>query len=285
MKDTGLVLEGGGMRGLYTAGALEYFLTHNIHFPYIVGVSAGASMACSYLSRQHGRNKQVNIGLVKDPRFLGFRNLLSERSLFGMNFLFDEIPTKIVPLDFKEIAESDQELVIGTTDCRTGKPYYIKSSQCHDLLNAVRASSSIPLLSPVVNYEGRELVDGGVADPIPIKKAEEAGYKRNIVILTREKGYRKKGSRMQRVTNKLLRKYPNLIETIETRHQLYNRTLDYIDELEETGTIFVLRPSREVSISRTEKSQEKLTALYEAGYSDAKALFSRLPQFNSCLPS
>ncbi|MCX7708740.1 MAG: patatin family protein, partial [Clostridia bacterium] len=171
MEKVGLVLEGGGMRGLYTAGVLECFLERGLYFNYVVGVSAGACNAASYISRQKGRNKIVNTRFVKDWRYLSLRNLLLKKSAFGMDFIFDEIPNKLVPFDFETFYKENCDFYVGATDCRTGKAVYFSKDEMKKDFDALRASSSIPLLSPIVHINSMELLDGGVADPIPIRKS------------------------------------------------------------------------------------------------------------------
>src|SRR5690625_2786952 len=198
MVDAGLVLEGGGMRGLYTAGVLEYFMEQNLYFPYNIGVSAGACMAASYLSRQKGRNKKVNIGFIEDKRYISFSNLIKDREVFGMDFIFDEIPNRLVPFDMDTFYENSEEFVIGTTDCETGKPvYYDKTNHGEDLVLLLRASSSLPFVSSSVEYKGRHLLDGGIVDPIPIKKAQQDGFEKNVINLTKKEGTYKRLSKLK----------------------------------------------------------------------------------------
>lgn len=188
ISETGLVLEGGGMRGVYTAGVLEYFLEQDLSFPYVIGVSAGACNAASYLSKQKGRNRIVNVDYVTDPRYISWRNFFKSRQFFGMDFIFDEIPNKLVPYHFEEFYKNQSEFVIGTTDCHTGKPvYFNRKDYGKDVLKVLKASSSLPFISPEVDFNKRVLLDGGISDPIPIKKAQQDGYKKNIVILTRNR--------------------------------------------------------------------------------------------------
>ncbi|MDQ0300460.1 putative patatin/cPLA2 family phospholipase [Salibacterium salarium] len=278
MDSIGLVLEGGGMRGVYTAGILEYLLENDIYFPYVLGVSSGASVACSYLSRQKGRNRKVNIGLIGDSRFISLRNLWREKSLFGMNFLYDEVPRHLIPLDMSKISNSNQKFVIGTTDIESGKPYYINHEQ-EDVLKAVRASSSLPMLAPIVDYKGYQLLDGGVADPIPVNKAIADGNKKNIIVLTQKKGYRKEPFKFKRIARKYYKKYPNFVQTLIDRPTVYNQTLDQVENMEERGEIKVLRPDHSLTINRTEKDPAKLEALYNAGFEDARSLHLEAPEW------
>lgn len=208
MKNIGLVLEGGGMKGLYTAGVLEYFMEKNLFFPYVVGVSAGACMGATYLSRQKGRNKKVNTELVADHRYISYRNLIRKRELFGMDFLFDEVPNKIVPFDFQTFLNSNEQFVIGTTDCESGQAiYYNKAEHGNDILKIIRASSSVPFIAPAVEYDNRKLLDGGIIDPIPVLKAQTDGYEKNVVIMTKPEGYEKQRNKFSGIAKILYRKY------------------------------------------------------------------------------
>lgn len=273
MNDTGLVLEGGGMRGLYTAGVLEYFAQHDIHFPYIIGVSAGACMAASYLSEQQGRNRTVSIDFVNDKRYLSFSNFIRKGELFGMDFIFDEIPNNIVPLDVEKIINGPDEFVVVTTNCETGEPMYFYKEDYDEktLGKLLRASSSIPFFADAVEHEGRYMLDGGIVDPLPIIKAESDGYAKNVVVLTKPKGYYKKQSRMSTMIN--YKKYPKVDERMKVRYKHYNERLDYIFEQEKTGNIIVIAPSEDSGVGRTTRNKEKLENLYELGYKDAAEKF------------
>ncbi|WP_127497246.1 patatin-like phospholipase family protein [Paenibacillus glycanilyticus] len=276
-NNIGLVLEGGGMRGVYTAGVLEYFSEHNVYFPYMIGVSAGACMGASYLSRQLGRNRTVNVEWVSDPRYISWKNLWKKGQLFGMDFIFDEIPNRHVPFDYAAFERSPEEFVIGTTDCETGETvYYRKSEQDFDLLRLLRASSSLPFIAPIVEYGGRKLLDGGISDPIPLGKAESDGYKRNLLILTRNGDYRKSAGRFSWIVQRAYRKYPRLVERMLGRHERYNETLDDIAEQEKNGTVFVIRPQETLVVGRMERDPAKLDALYKQGYEDAKRMMPQL---------
>ncbi|WP_195780829.1 patatin family protein [Priestia megaterium] len=275
MKDTGLVLEGGGMRGLYTTGVLDYFMERNLYLPYVIGVSAGACHATSYLSRQIGRSRKANLDFLEDPRYLSWKNYFKTKEIFGMDFVFDEIPNQLLPFDFEAFAERTEKLVVGATDCVTGEPVYFDEYD-RDILTAVRASSSLPFLAPVVTYKGKELLDGGISDPIPIKKAVQDGYRKNIVVLTRNEGYRKKKSNMLWLLKRKYRHYDGLTRALENRYKLYNETLAYIEEQERQGNIFVIRPQTPLVVGRIEKNRERLDALYNQGYKEAEAQFASL---------
>ncbi|KIL39923.1 hypothetical protein SD70_17010 [Gordoniibacillus kamchatkensis] len=268
---TGLVLEGGGMRGAYTAGALDYLMEHELYYSYVIGVSAGACNATSYISRQIGRNRKVTVDFITDPRYLSYRNLLKEKSMFGMKFIFDEIPRRLVPFDFDAFHASPQQFVVGTMDARTGEAvYYTKEAVKDDLLTIVQASSSLPFISRPVVQNGRELLDGGICDPIPIRKSIADGNERNVIILTQVKSYRKRPFRWGWLARKLYPQYRGLIDVMSRRHHTYNDTLDYVDELEQDGKAIVIRPTADLQVSRMEKNPAKLAAMYELGYRDAE---------------
>lgn len=276
----GLVLEGGGMRAVYTAGVLECLMEHDLYFPYIIGVSAGACMGASYLSRQAGRNRIVNVDYVSDPRYISWGNLIKKREIFGMDFIFDEIPNQLVPFDYQAYEDSKERYVIGTTDCETGESvYYEKGDTGFDLLKILRASSSLPFIARIVEFGGRKLLDGGLADPIPIRKAERDGYGRNVLILTRNESYRKSPNRMGWLVRRAYRKFPKLVETMLLRHDVYNETLGYIKEREREGAAFVIRPTETLSVGRMERDPEKLGALYKQGYEDAKRQLPELKRW------
>ena len=280
MKNTGLVLEGGGMRGIYTAGVLEVFMEQDLYVPYVIGVSAGACFGASYLSRQRGRNRKVNIDYVTHPKYLSFQNYVKHRQLFGMDFIFDEIPNSLVPFDFDTFKMGSEEFVITATDCQTGLPvYFNKKEYGNDMLTIIRASSSLPFIAPVVEYQGKHLLDGGITDSIPIKKSEEDGNTRNIVVLTREATYFKKKSNIKWLLSKTYRQYPKLIEAVLTRYKMYNDTIEHIEEQEKQGKVFVIRPSRPLKVSRIERNQQKLEELYSIGMEDAKRDFERLEKW------
>jgi predicted patatin/cPLA2 family phospholipase len=275
--NSGLVLEGGGMRGVYTAGVLEYFLEKQLFFPYIIGVSAGACNGASYVSRQTGRNRQVTIDYVKHRDYISYRNLFLKKELFGMDFIFNKIPTELVPFDFETFNSAAEKFLVGTTDCITGESvYFEKNDITQDILKIIRASSTLPFMAPAIEHQGKILMDGGIADPIPIKKAQVDGVQKNVVILTKPKGYRKNKSSFTWLPHYVYKEFKGLNKALETRYKLYNDTLDYIEELESKNKVYVIRPSRNLKVGRVERNPEKLTQLYEVGYEDAKQDYERL---------
>lgn len=279
MTDAGLVLEGGGMRGLYTAGVLEYFMSKDLYFPYVIGVSAGACMGASYLARQQGRNRRVNLDYIQDKRYLSFSNYIKNREVFGMDFIFDEIPNKLVPFDVDALMNGSEEFVIGTTDCASGEPVYFKKGDYDEttIARLLRASSSLPFVASSVEHDGQLLLDGGISDPIPIRKAEADGYELNIVVLTKPRGYFKKPGKMSKIIK--YKNHPIINDKLGTRYRIYNETLHHITRQEKAGKVFVISPSRAIKVGRTEKNRERLESLYELGWNDAKAQYEEMKIF------
>lgn len=277
LNQVGLVLEGGGMRGVYTAGVLEYFLEHQMFFPYVIGVSAGACNAASYLSKQKGRNKTVTIQYASDPRYISWRNYFKNRQFFGMDFIFDEIPNKHVPYHYDVFYNSPTEFVVGTTDCFTGEPVYYKKQQYgKDLLTVLRASSSLPFVAPEISYKDKILLDGGISDPIPIKKAQKDGFTKNIVILTRNEGYQKKPSKFHFLADRKYPEYKGLQQALRKRYQIYNDTVTYLENEEKEGNVFIIRPIKPLKVGRMERNPQRLEELYNQGYEDAEALVGNI---------
>lgn len=279
MENIGLVLEGGGMRGVYTCGVLEYFMEKNLYFNYIIGVSAGACNAVSYISKQKGRNEKVNIHYVQDWRYMSLRNMIKEKSFFGMNFIFDDIPNKYVPFDFDAFEKANCKFLVGVTDCKTGKPLYINKEEVSKGFHALRATASLPMISPMFKYKEKELLDGGISESIPILKSIEDGNKKNIIILTRNKEYRKSPTKFIGLIKLKYRKYPLLIEAMINRHKHYNETLDYIEGLESEGKVIVIRPSKGLKVGRLERDPGKLHELLKNGYEDAKNSYDSIAEF------
>lgn len=266
------------MRGLYTAGVLDLFAERDLYFPYQIGVSAGACMAVSYLSRQRGRNKIVNIDFAGDPRYLSWRKFLRHRrELFGMDFIFEEIPMFLVPFDFQAFEESREEFVVAATDVETGEPaYFYKNRPGFEALTLLRASSSLPFFAPIVEFQGKKLMDGGISDPIPIRKAEADGCSRTVLILTRNQGYVKSRNRLRWLLQRKFGAFPKFVEVMLNRHDIYNKTVAYAEEKERSGEAFIIRPREPIAVGRVEQNKAKLEQLYKQGYEDAKAIYPKL---------
>lgn len=266
-KEAALVLEGGGTRGVFTAGVLDYLMEKEVKFPYVIGVSAGACNAIDYVSKQIGRTKDCTIIQDRKNRYIGTKDALKKGYLFDMDRLFDEYPNRLFPFDFDTYFASDIQCEVVVTNCLTGEAMYFSEKQDKErLLTICRASSSIPLISPVVDVDGIPCVDGGVADSVPLIHSMKLGHQKNVVVLTRNKGYRKKAPGKSRLLyTAALKKYPNLLNALLNRYRNYNRVMELVEKWEEEGHIFVIRPEVE-PVSRTEQNVEKLTEFYDHGY-------------------
>lgn len=270
--NTGLVLEGGGLRGVFTCGVLDCFMNHGIRFPFTVGVSAGACNGLSYMSGQRGRAKVSNIDLMDEHHYIGFKYLFTQRCIMDFKLLFEDFPERIIPYDYDTYFSNPDRFVMVTTNCLTGKAeYFEEKSSSKRVMDIVRASSSLPFVSPVSYVDGVPMLDGGIADSLPVEYAMNQGYEKLVVVLTRNKGYRKKDSKML-AARMFYRKYPNLQKALSERNAVYNRTMDLIERLEDEGRITVIRPLKPIEVSRMEKDTSKLTALYQEGYDIAKTL-------------
>lgn len=282
IENVALVLEGGGMRGLYTAGVLDVLLEEDMMFPYCVGVSAGACNMVSYLSRQHGRNRHVNIDFIDDRRYLSWRNWFRHGSIFGMDMLFDIIPNRLVPFDHAAFSAYRGKAIVGTTDCVSGRPVFFEEQDMSgpDGFRHLQASSSLPLLARPVETDGHVLMDGGVSAPIPVEKAMEDGFGKVVVILTQPKGYRKKPISGAGVLQLVYgRRYRGLVDAMKRRHLVYNEELDVLDRLEAEGKACVLRPTDRLDVDRLERNSHKLEQLYRLGVSDAHCRIDELKRF------
>ncbi|MGE4214375.1 MAG: patatin family protein [Anaerotignaceae bacterium] len=279
MTDAALILEGGGMRGVYTAGVLDFFLDKKIEFPVCYAVSAGACHGSSFLAKQRKRAFNVNVDYLKDKRYAGIYSLIKTGDFFGVDMVYNLIPNELSPFDYDEYEKYTGKFFVAVTNCKTGKAEYMQITDMRRDILAVRASSSLPIISRIVEIEGKEYLDGGIVDSIPIKKSIEDGNIRNVVILTRDKTYRKPPSGMRKLIKAKYKKYPMLVRSIEIRHVRYNNTLALIDEERKAGRAYVIQPEKPVTIGRLEKNKEKLTALYNQGYSDGRKHYKALTEF------
>lgn len=271
---TALVLEGGGLRGVFTCGVLDCFMDKGIHFPFTVGVSAGACNGLSFMSGQRGRARASNIDLMDKYHYIGFRYLLTQRCIMDFKLLFEDFPERIIPYDYNAYFSNPDRFVMVATNCLTGKAEYLEErSSSARVMDIVRASSSLPFVSPITYVDGIPMLDGGIADSIPVEYAISQGYEKIVVVLTRNKGYRKKNSRMP-LAKVAYRKYPNLQKALAERNAVYNRTMDLVERLEDEGRIIAIRPSKPVEVGRMENDTSKLAALYEEGYNEASRLIN-----------
>ncbi len=275
-----LVLEGGALRSVYSAGVLDSFLENKIEFPYIVGVSAGALNAGNYVSKQIGRSARVNIDYVDDPRYIGIGPLLKGKSIFNFDFLFGEPTKEWMPYDERTFLESKQRYVIGATNCRTGQQDFFERHTYKELVEILKASSTLPILSQIAYIGNEPYLDGGIVEAVPIKKAMEDGYEKIVVILTRSKGFQSQSSVIMDSLYKIYyRKYPNLVEKLCTMTERYNRLLDEIKNMEKQGKIFVIQPQNPVNVRRIERNKKRLRKLYEEGCKEGKAAIADMYKY------
>ncbi|MBP1581604.1 MAG: patatin family protein [Oscillospiraceae bacterium] len=276
----GLILEGGAMRGLFTAGVMDVLMEAGIRFDGIVGVSAGAAFGCNYKSRQIGRVLRYNTTYCKDWRYCSFRSLIQTGDLYGAQFCYHTLPEELDLFDDAAFQADPTEFYAVCTDVKSGQPVYhkVESAQYGDL-EWIRASASMPLVSRVVEIDGQGLLDGGISDSIPLKFFEGQGYEQNVVILTQPRGYVKKKNSLQWLMKLLLKQYPKVLEAMEQRHIVYNETLQYILQKEQEGSVFVIAPEEKLDIGRTEKDPEKLRQVYALGRKATEARLQELKTF------
>ena len=279
MIKAGLVVEGGGMRGVYSSGVLDFFIEKDLFFENNYGVSAGACHLCSYLAKQYKRAFRVNVDYLNDKRYCSVHSLLKTGNLFGAEMLYDIIPNELDLFDYDTYNKNESNFYVVITDINTGKPEYVKIGDLKKDIIYVRASSSLPLLAQNVKINDKEYLDGGISDSIPIKKSIADGNKKNVVILTRDSTYRKGKNSLMPIIKLKYKKYPNFVKSMADRYIVYNEILDFIKELEDNGDVFVIRPKKPVNIGRTEKNREKLEALYNDGYNDAKDCYEELLKY------
>ncbi len=274
----GLVLEGGGMRGIYTAGVLDYFMEKGIDFKYCIGVSAGACNAVSYVAKQHKRQYYLYIDYIKDKRYLGMSSLIKTGDFLGTDFIFNELAYKLIPLDYPSFKKSDCVLKAVVTNAITGKAEYMQVDDIEENCKVVQASSSLPIVSHLVEIDGKYYCDGGMSDSIPIQKAIDDGNEKNVVILTRDENYIKTPANTFLV-ERIYRQFPKLIDDIKNRHIRYNEEVKLVKELEKEGKVFVIRPQQPINIKSLNRNLNKLKTLYFDGYQEAIRQYDALLNF------
>jgi predicted patatin/cPLA2 family phospholipase len=281
MTEGALVLEGGSLRGVFTAGVLDVFMEEGIELSYVNGVSAGSMCGMSYVSKQIGRTIKVDLNYVNDKRFLSFRNMVKNRSIFNFDFLFGELSDTLIPFDYQTFEESKQKFEVVATRCKTGKPEYFEKSDGRDFIAAIKASSSLPILSRMIDIDGKKYLDGGCSMPFAYERAMDLGYEKIILILTRQKGYRKPP--LDKWTKRGYEQYfaplPKFLKTLEEGPDRYNRIQEEIEALEASGRIYVIRPDKPVTVSRTEQDKRKLEALYNDGRRLAREQLESVKQY------
>ena len=276
---TCLVLEGGAKRGIYTAGVLDVLLENNIITNGVIGVSAGAIHGCSYASLQIGRSIRYNIKYGNDYRFMSFKSLLLSGSVVDTQFCYHELPEKLDPYDNDAFMKSGIEFYAVCSNLQTGKPEYIR---CHDMfaeIDYLRASASLPLASKIVEIDGQKLLDGGITDSIPLQAAENLGFDKNIVVLTRPAGYEKKSSSLNWLVKLVYAQYPNFVRAFINRHKMYNDELAYVEKAEKEGKILVIRPSKTVKIKKMEQNLARVQEMYDLGRHDAQFMLEKIKNF------
>lgn len=279
---TGLVLEGGALRGLYTMGIVDVLIEKHIFFDGMIGVSAGAAFGCNYKSQQSGRVLRYNQRFAHDWRFCSVRSWLCTGDLFGADFGYHQVPEELDPFDFKAFNAHPTAFWLVATDVETGKAVYkqiTKRMHMDEVCEWIRASSSMPLVSQYVEIYGQKLLDGGLADSIPLKFFNEQGYERNIVILTQPRSYTKQPNRLMPLMRMIYHRQPRFVETIARRHDMYNEQLRYVAEQEKMGKAFVIAPEAKLPIQHITHDPKRMQRTYDMGRQQALALLSQIKAF------
>lgn len=277
---TGLVLEGGGLRGMFTGGVIDAMLDEDIRFDGMIGVSAGALFGCNLKSKQKGRALRYNVNLRKDPRYMGLRSLIKTGDIVGAEFSYHVVPFDIDPFDAETFSQNPMDFWLVATDIITGEPVYHQMIEFnHHELEWMRASGSMPAVSRPVEIDGMTLLDGGMVDAIPLKAFEQKGYGRNVVVLTQPRDYFKKKSKLVWIIKKLTKKYPKVGEVMARRHDMYNEELEYISKQEKAGNALLIYPEAPLKIGRTELNEKKMRRVHRQGYDMAQAMMPRIKDF------
>ena len=262
-----LILEGGTVRPIFSSGVMDALNDHHIDFPYVIGVSAGITDGFSYVSKQPKRNYDILMNHRHDKRYVGLRNYISDKSLFGLRYAYETIPQEIYPFDWETFLNNPAQIKVGVTNVETGECEYLDGKQLDKQCTMLKATCAIPFAFPVISLNGKKYYDGGICDPIPVRKAQQDGHDKMLIVLTRPKGYQKTLSKANMIASRLLKKkYPHLVQPLLTRHLLYNETLAYCEELEKQGQAIILRPNEAFQIDSFEKDLKKIDRLYHYGY-------------------
>ena len=277
-----LLLEGGALRSVYTAGVLDVFMENDLYFEYVIGVSAGALIGTNYISKQPGRSILFNIEHRNDPRYIGLKHWIFDGSIFNFDFLFGKDGNELTPYDFNMLKNTNQRFLVEATNCITGKSDYFERYEYNALTEALRASSSLPFLSRISYVDGVPYIDGGISNTVPVEKAIADGYKKIIVILTRRKGYRRKENHaINRIYDIYYKKYPNLIQLMKNSANRYNSKRALLDQLEQEKKIIIICPKTNLNVGRVECSKDKLRLLYHEGKEDGRNSLSTILKYIS----
>lgn len=282
MQKTGLVLEGGGLRGMFTGGVIDAMIDEDINFDGMIGVSAGALFGCNLKSRQKGRALRYNVKLRKDPRYMGLRSLIKTGDIVGAEFSYHVVPFEIDPFDGETFRQNPMDFWLVATDILTGEPVYHQMKEfTHHELEWMRASGSMPAVSHPVEVDGRVLLDGGMVDAIPLKAFQRMGYGRNVVVLTQPRDYFKKKTKLVWIIKQFTKKYPKVAEVMARRHEMYNEELEYIASQEKAGNALLIYPDKPLKIGRTELNEKKMRRVHHQGYEAAQQMMERIKDFMS----
>lgn len=274
-RNTGLVLEGGGMRGVFTSGVLDAFMKHERYFPYVVAVSAGACNGMSYISRQPRRARYSNIDLLRKYGYISLKSLIVKGSIFDPNLLYERFPNDILPFDYETYGQNPATFEMVATNCQTGLAEYLtEKADRRRAMAIVKASSSLPFVSQITNVDGRPMLDGGIVDSIPVQRAIDTGHAMNVVVMTRNRGYRSKESD-HKVPRFIYGDYPRLRVALSRRVEVYNRQLEMVERMEDWGEVIVIRPQRPMEVGRVCRDSEKLERLYEEGFREGEKFCER----------
>ena len=280
MERKGLILEGGAMRGLFTAGVIDEMMEQGVRYDGCIGVSAGAAFGCNYKSHQIGRVLRYNKRFAHEKKYCSWYSWLTTGDLYGADFCYHTLPDELDIMDVKTYNSDPMHFYVTATDTATGKAVYHELDHLDDeAYEWMRASASMPVVSRPVRLMGRSLLDGGISDSIPVKFFESIGYTRNTVVLTQPRGYRKDAQSGMKILARLLKQYPAIVKDLKERHIVYNRELDYIDQREKEGKLFVIAPPHELKIGRTEHDTERMDEVYQIGRQTMKEHISELNQF------
>lgn len=276
---TGLVLEGGALRAIYTAGVLDVFMEQGITFDGVIGVSAGAIYGCSYVSNQKGRSIGYTLKYRHDKRFMSFYSFLTTGNMVGEDFCYREIPDELYPFDHQTFENSPTKFYVTCSNVETGEAEYIHCEELRKKISYLRASASMPFVSQISHIDGKQFLDGGICDSIPVKAFQKMGYNKCVVVQTRAEGYKKSKNKLSWLARIIYRRFPKFIKAIEERHIMYNNELQDIENMQKKGEVFVIRPSKLIDIKHSEKDMDVIKNVYELGRQDAMNNLTELRKF------